>query len=101
VNGGFTVKFKKLAEFFAFLGVKLNKFFLASGNFRIHENSVYWANRRTGTTLNALIRMNVKLGFTIKFVDAIYRANANTGFIFNINAGFTNYERHSLILPNK
>jgi len=77
-----------------FIGVDLNVLLLISRNFSIHIDGVHGADRLAGAALNALIRVDVELVFTIELIDTVNGTDADAGFVFNVNAGFGNNERH-------
>jgi hypothetical protein len=74
---------------------------LVGGNFGIHVDGVDRADGLTSAALDTLIGVDVKLIFTVEFVDTIYGANADAGFIFNIDARFSNNEGHRITSKNK
>jgi hypothetical protein len=82
-----------------FFSVQLSKAFLAGGHFGIHVNGADRANRLASAALDTLIRMDVELVFTVKFIDTVNGTDADAGFVFNVDARFGNYEWHNRLPP--
>jgi len=51
--------------------------------------------------LNALIRVDVELWLAVKVIDTVNGTDAYTGFVFNANTRFCNYEWHGYYLQYK
>jgi hypothetical protein len=61
-------------------------------------DSLNWANRLTGTTVHALIRVDVKHSVTL--IDAVNRALVNTCLVFNIYTRKSDYVCHLTPIEN-
>jgi hypothetical protein len=57
----------------------------------VHENRAYWTGHNTGTTPDALIRVNEKLIITL--VNAIAWTNFHAGRIFGSDTRLGNHRR--------
>jgi hypothetical protein len=84
-----------------FFGVQLGETLLAGRDFSIHKDSADRADRLASAALDALIRVDVELGLTVKIIDTVNGTNANAGFVFYADARFGNYEWHSVNLQYK
>jgi len=77
--------------------VELNEALPLIRDFVFHEDRVYRAFRLAQAAVNTLVRVNVKL--VSGFVDAVYRADGNTRFIFDADTRLGDYIRHGQVPP--
>ena len=91
--------FAIIAQFEIF-GVDIDKTALIFGHVFFGEDGLNRAFRLAGATVNALIGVDVEHGFAfaVDGMDAIDRANLNTGLVFYVDTGFSDIIGHEFLL---
>jgi len=80
------------AKFYEKLGINFWILFPFAGNVILIVNSLNWADRLAGTTIHALIRLDVE--HSVTFIDAIHWALFDAGLIFHIDTWLGNHICH-------
>jgi len=82
--------------FLRIIGIDLDEAFPLLGDFVFHEDRIDRAFRLAQAAVDTLVRVDIK--HIPRFMDAVYGADGNAGFIFHPNAGFGDHIRHSQFL---